>query len=55
LKGEEMKKISLILVIAIVSIGMLVTFSLSGCKGAVEEAVTEAIEEAVEEVAEGKI
>jgi ribose transport system substrate-binding protein len=47
-----MKKISLILVIAVVSIGMLVTFSLSGCKGAVEEAVTEAVEEAVEEVEE---
>jgi ribose transport system substrate-binding protein len=47
-----MKKILLILVVAVVSIGMLITFSLTGCKGAVEEAVTEAVEEAVEEVEE---
>ena len=50
-----MKKALLILVVSIISIGMAVTFSLTGCKGAVEEAVTEAVEEveeAVEEVEE---
>jgi len=46
-----MKKISIILMVAIVSIGMLVTFSLSGCKSAVEEVVEEVAEE-VEEVVE---
>ena len=47
-----MKKTLLILMVSILSIGMAVTFSLTGCKGAVEEAVTEAAEEAVEEAEE---
>jgi len=47
-----MKKISIILMVAIVSIGMLVTFSLSGCKSAVEEVVEEVAEEVVEAVEE---
>ena len=47
-----MKKFLTILGVSAVSIGMLVTFSLTGCKGEVEEAVTEAVEEAVEEVEE---
>jgi ribose transport system substrate-binding protein len=54
-----MKKALLILMVSILSIGMAVTFSLAGCKGAVEE-VEEAVEaeeaeeaeEAVEEVVE---
>jgi ribose transport system substrate-binding protein len=47
-----MKKLLIIMLVAVISISMLVTFSLTGCKGAVEEAVTEAVEEAVEEVEE---
>ena len=50
-----MKKALLILMVSIISIGMVVTFSLTGCKGALEEAVEEveeAVEEAVEEVVE---
>jgi ribose transport system substrate-binding protein len=50
-KGVMMKKALLILMVSILSIGMAVTFSLTGCKGAVEEAVEE-VEEAVEEVEE---
>jgi len=47
-----MKKALLILMVSIISIGMVVTFSLTGCKGAAEEKVTEAVEEeAVEEEA----
>jgi len=49
-----MKKFLTILGVSAVSIGMLVTFSLSGCMGAVEEAVTEAVEEVTEAVEEAE-
>ena len=47
-----MKKNLIILLVSVISISMFVTFSLTGCKGAAEEAVTEVAEEAVEEVTE---
>ncbi|MBC8389472.1 MAG: substrate-binding domain-containing protein [Actinobacteria bacterium] len=44
-----MKKISLILIVAVVSISMVATFSLIGCKEEPIEEVVEEVEEAVEE------
>ena len=50
-KELEMKKKLLWLCVISIAVSMAITFTLSGCKGAVEEAVTEAVEEAEEEVA----
>ncbi len=43
-----MKKFLTILGVSVISIEMIAVFSLTGCKGAVDEAVTDAVEEAVE-------